>query len=144
MNLDSGISDTITEKNLNREREKEKKKKRAKDKDIGHSDLNLRKSDPITKGESHNMKEKGETLNHLPKNTKDGNRKESKKKESSSTTTSQMKGRKIVKSMGEVVAGHLKEIKDLEIVIETPRRSEKEKETKQRPQNTRRSVTERT
>lgn len=90
------------------------------------------------------MKEKGETLNHLPKNAKDGNQKESKKKESLSTVTSQMKGSKIVKSMGEVAASHLKEIKELEIVIETPRRSEKDKETKQRPQNTRRSVTERT
>lgn len=45
--------------------------------------------------------------------------------------------------MGAIPTGHLKEIKELEIVIEPPSCGEKSTKPKQRPRNSMRSATER-
>lgn len=139
MDPDSDPDDPTTVRIETRERRKKKGR--------GESGPDLRGTELITEIRYYKTMETSETLTHTrTKQEKGKGRRDSKAKENTSAiaANAQIRATRLVKNMGRINTGHLKEIKELEVVIEQTRSGERRSETTRRTHNTMRRETERT
>lgn len=114
VNSDSSPDGPNIEKSVSNEKRKKGKR--------GESGSDLRDVDPNTSARNYNKKENAETLKHLlSKQDNASSQRDSEAMESSSMAKPQLKPIRLEKKMGVISTVHLKEIRELEIVIEPPR-----------------------